>query len=103
MAFFVIIVIDDLAGVAAVGAVSLLLTVVGVGDIDPNGWCGAFLGTTIPFILAIVFLLLLLSLLGGLSDIRALKSWCLRFLRFELRFLDLWVLQRLALGTDFGC
>ena len=102
MAFFVTIVTDNLAEVAAIGAVPLLLTVVGVGGIDPNGRCGAFLGTTVPFILAIVLLLLFSSFLGGLSAIRALRSWGLRFLRSGLRFLDLWILHWLALDTGFG-
>ena len=74
MAFFVTIVTDDLAGVAAVEAVPLLLTVVGISSIDPSGQYGAFSGTTVPFISAIVLLLLLPSLLGGLSAIRALRS-----------------------------
>ena len=103
MAFFVTIVTDNFARVAAIGAVLLLLTVVSVGDIDPSGRYGAFSSTTVPFILAIVLLLLLPSLLGGLSAIRALRSWGLRFLRSGLRFLNRWVLHRLALGTDFGC
>ena len=88
MTFFIIIVTDNLANVAAVGAVFLLLTIVSIGDIDPSGRCGAFFGTTIAFISAIVLLLLLTKLLGGLSAIRALKSWYLRFLRSGLRFLD---------------
>ena len=75
MAFFVTIVTDNLAGVKAVGVVFLLFTVVGVGGIDPSGRYGAFLGTTIPFILAIVLLLLLPSFFEGLSAIKALKSW----------------------------
>ena len=103
MAFFVTIVTNNLAGVAAVGTVLLLLTVVGIGSIDPSGRCGAFSGTTIPFISAIVLLLLLLSLLKGLSAIRALKSWRLRFLRSGLRFFNFWVLYQLALDTGFGC
>ena len=88
MAFFVRIVIDDLARVAAVGAVFFLLTVVGVCGIDPNGQCKVFLSITIPFILAIVLLLLLLSLLRGLSAIRAPRSWSLQFLRSGLRFFN---------------
>ena len=102
MAFFIIIVIDDFAWVATVGAVLLLLTFVGVGGIDPRGRYGAFLGMTIPFILAIVLLLLLPSFLGVLTAFRALRSWGLQFLRSELRFLDLWVLHWLALGTYFA-
>ena len=62
MAFFITIVTDNLAGVAAVEASPLLFTIVGVGGIDPSGRCGAFLGTTIPSISAIALLLLLLSL-----------------------------------------
>ena len=103
MAFFVTIVIDDLAEVAAIGAVFLLFTIVNVGGIDPSGRYGAFSGTTISFILAIVLLLLFSSLLGGLSVIGALTSWGLRFLRSGLRFFDPWVLHQLALGTSFGC
>ena len=74
MAFFVIIVTDNLAGVAAFGAVPLLFTVVGVGGIDPSSRCEAFSGTTISFISAIVLLLLFSKLLGSLSAIRALSE-----------------------------
>ena len=74
MAYFLTIVTNNLAWVTMVGAILLLFTVVGVGGIDPNGRCGAFSGTTILFILAIVLLLLLPKLLGGLSAIRALRS-----------------------------
>ena len=103
MAFFVIIVTDNLAGVAAVKPVPLFLTVVGVGGIEPSGRYEAFSGMTIPFILAIVLLLLLPSLLGGLSAIRALRSWSPQFLRSGLKFFDPWVLHRLPLGAGFGC
>ena len=75
MALFVIIVIDDFARVAAARYVLLLLTIVGVGSIDPNGRCGAFSGTMISFILAIVLFLLLPSFFGAFSAIRALRSW----------------------------
>ena len=75
MAFFVTIVTDNLAGVAVVGAVFLLFTFVSVGGIDPNARCAAFSGTTIPFISAMVLLLLFPKLLGGLSTPIALRSW----------------------------
>ena len=75
MVFFVTIITDDLTGVAAVGAVPLLFTFVGVGGIDPSGQCEAFSSTTIPLISAIVLFLLLSSLFRGLSAIKALKSW----------------------------
>ena len=52
---------------AAIGAVLILLTVAGVRDIDPSGQYRAFSGTTISFALAMVPLLLILSLLGGIS------------------------------------
>ena len=103
MAFFVTIVTDNFARIAAVEAVLLLLTVVDIGNIDPSGRCRAFSCITIPFILAIVLLLLVSSLLGGLSAIKALKSWGLQFLRSGFKFLDPRVLHWLGLGTDFGC
>ena len=103
MFFFVTIITDDLAGVAAVGAVLLFLTVVGISGIHPSSQCGAFSGTTIPFISAIVLLLLFPKLLVGVSAIGALRSWHFQFLRSELRFLNYWVLYWLGLGTSFGC
>ena len=78
MAFFVTIITNNLAGAAAVGAVLLFLTVIGIGAINSSGQCRAFSGMTISFILAIVLLFLLPSLLEGLSVL--LKSWCLWFL-----------------------
>ena len=101
MAFFITIITDNFAGVAAVGAVFFLFTVVGVGGIDSSGQCGAFLGTTIFSILAIVLFLLFLSLFEGLSVL--LRSWFFWFLGFKLRFFGFWVLHRLALSTNFGC
>ena len=65
MVFFVIIVINNFAGVAAVTTVFLLLTLVGIDGIDPSGRCSAFLGMKIFFILAIIFLLVFPSLFEG--------------------------------------
>ena len=50
MAFFIIIVTDDLAEIVAIRAVFLLFTIAGIGGIDSNDWCGAFVGITISSI-----------------------------------------------------
>ena len=59
----------------------------------------SFLVTPLPFLF---FLLLLPSLLGDLSAIRALRSYGLLFLGPGLMFLDLWVLYWLTMGIGFG-
>ena len=75
-----------------------------VGCINPGGRGGilrlSFSVTSLPFLF---FLLLFLSLLGGLSAIEALKSWGLLFLGIRLRFFDPWVFHWLALDIGFSC
>ena len=95
IAFFVTIVTDDLAGVAAIRALFLFFTVVGLSGINFSGQYGTFLGTTIFSALAIILFLLFPSLfrrsqpfieelmLSVLKSYSYLGPWALWYLMFE--------------------